>query len=281
MKSKFCELFFFIVIVIIAGFSCIKEPTDAPFREEIIITAYLYVDCTIDSVYVGKSLQIGEIYDPEKATVSGANLVISVDGRDFPLLEYADNPGYYYEPTKELIITPGKEYRLEGQIDERKVTSTTTAPERVRIDSINVPETSYLGREFKIYWQNVPGAAGYIVTSIAGPSAELVELSDFMEHAFVESEYDTLEFFPKVNHFPVHTMENIFQIPWPLFWYYGEHTVVLYAVDKNLWELSTSTTILGMQSSFFEKPPSHIEGAIGVFAALSKSSVTVFVRRDY
>jgi len=272
-----------IILFIITGCcftNCINEPTDTEFEEEIIVRAYLYTGSSIDSVHISKSIKIGEIYSPGEAAVTGAGVSISVDNVSYQLSEYGDKPGVYYLPLNYIRVTPGKTYHLEAQVGDKLISASTTAPDFVQIVRVNLPETEYLGKPFEVFWRGGEGAAGYILSVKARSSAELVELSSFMEHALEETEFDTTEFFPPVNNFPVQIHESNFQIPWPMFWYYGDYTLTIYAVDKNFFDFSTSFTVLEAQSSFYEKPPSHIQGGIGIFAALSRASEWVKVKRE-
>jgi len=269
------SIYFFVLITL----NCTTEPSEPIFKEQVIVNAYLYVDKGIDSVFVSKSLGIEEPYSYEKAAVNTADVFISVDNKTYQLFEYIEKPGAYYLPYDSLVVTAGKEYRLEIHVGEKIVRANTTAPAQVQIDSINTDTTDHLGTQFELFWHKTDWAAGYLVSAIAKSTSELVDLGAIGDARLGMFDDDTLKAFPQIMNFPVNELDTLFQMPWFMFWYYGESNVKLYAIDQNLFDLSTSPSMFQPQSSEFEQPTYHVDGGIGIFAAVSVDSVQVYVRR--
>lgn len=277
-----------ILFIVLYLTSCSNELTSPELKEEIIINGYLYVGSGVDTVYISKSLNIDSPYSNEASAVSSDSVFIAVDNKTFRLLEYDDKPGAYYLPSDSLIIIPGKTYHLKVRLGKKIVRASTRAPEQIHINSINT-DTSYYpypdpekSIQFKISWNESEYAAGYQIAVIAKPPYNLVDfgMEKFVEERLKAVDYDTIDGFPPVNDFPVSIFETSIELVWIAFCYYGDYSIKVYAVDQNLWDLSTSAVVYVKQSSEYEQPTCHIEGGYGIFAAVSVDSVHVHVKKQ-
>jgi len=268
-----------LIVLIFVLINCVNEPSTPIFEEQIIINAYLYVGQGVDSVYISRTLKINEQYTYDKAAVIGADVMLSVDNQSYQLYEYSNKPGAYFLPADSLIVTPGKEYFLKIESENKIIQASTKAPNPVKINRISTDTTEHLGPQFELFWDKVANAAGYIISTKAKSTKELVDLGAIGEHRLEMVDYDTLKAFPNVVNFPATDLDTLFQLPWFMFWYYGEYTVKLYAIDQNLLDLATSPSIYQPQSSEFEQPIYHINGGIGILAAVSVDSLIVYVNK--
>jgi hypothetical protein len=158
------------------------------------------------------------------------------------------------------------------------VKASTTAPQQVEILSLSSPINFYLGYQFELKWAVAEGAKGYVVTTLAKPPYnDRISIEGFLDSE--ETDEDSLKTFPPVNNFSPGDQDTELQIPWFMFWYYGEHTIKLYAIDQNFYDLSTSQVMYASQSSEYEQPTFRIDGGLGIFAAVSVDSVKVRVLR--
>jgi len=83
-----------------------------------------------------------------------------------------------------------------------------------------------------------------------------------------------------VSNFVLGDQDSELEIPWFMFWYYGEYTLKLYAADQNLYDLSSSQVMYASQSSEYEQPNFNISGGIGIFSAISVDTIRIEVLRQ-
>ncbi|MBN2028766.1 DUF4249 family protein [bacterium] len=281
-------LFSLFVGTILTITNCNQNIVLPEFIEEIVVNGYLIVGQGVDSVYVQKTLPIETAYSYDAASVSTDSIFISVDNRRYQLSEYADKPGAYFLPSDSLIVTPGETYRLEVKVGNKTVRASTTAPDMVEIQSLSADTSFYPYPDqdksipIQMSWNPAEQAVAYELSVIAHPPYDLVDFGmDRMVKDHLETfDGDTLKAFPPANDFPVSKYETTIEIPWFMFCYYGDYTIKLYASDKNLWDLSVSSAIYMYQSSEFEQPIYHVEGGLGIFAAVSVDSVHVHVKKQ-
>ncbi len=286
MRKQFIA--FFIISSVIYLMHCTQGIISPTFIEEIIVNGYLIVGQGVDSIYVQKTLPIDTDYSYDASSVSTDSIFISVGNQRFRLSEYSSRPGAYFLSPDSLIITPGKTYSLEVFVDNKTIRASTTAPGQVQIQSLNT-DTSYYpypdqsqSKWIQISWSPTEYAAAYELSIIAHPPYNLVDfgMSRIVEDRLDAFDGDTLKAFPPVNDFPISKDETAIEIPWYMFCYYGDYTIKLYAIDKNLWDMAVSSVIYMYQSSEFEQPVYAIEGGLGIFAAVSVDSVHVYVKRQ-
>ena len=268
--------------------NCTQEPTAPKFQEEIIINGYLIVGHGVDTLHISKSLHINEEFSYAVAAVSTDSVFISVDNHAYRLLEYPRKPGAYYLSKDSITVTPGKKYDLIVHVDGKTLRASTIAPEQIRIQTL-YPDTSYYpypdpgkSARFTLTWEKTDYTAAYEVSVIAKPPYDLINwgLDQLVQHRLEMYDCDTLRAFWPVHDFPVGINETSVDISWFAFSYYGDYTIKLYAMDDNLWDLAASSSVYMPQSSEFEQPVYHIDGGLGIFAAVSVDSVHVYVKRQ-
>ncbi|MCJ7813487.1 DUF4249 domain-containing protein [bacterium] len=267
---------------------CTQEIISPEFIEEIIVNGYLIVGQGVDSIYVQKTLPIDADYSYDAASVSTDSIFISVDKQRFQLSEYTDKRGAYFLPKDSLIVTSGKTYNLEVFVDNKTIRASTMAPGQVHIQSLNA-DTSYYpypdqsqGTRIQISWNPAEFTEAYELSVIAHPPYNLVNfgMSRIVEDRLDAFDGDTLKAFPPINDFPISKDETSIEISWYMFCYYGDYTIKLYAIDKNLWDMAVSSVLYMYQSSEFEQPIYNVEGGLGIFSAVSVDSVYVHVKRQ-
>lgn len=121
------------LLVIITLTSCEQTVTNVelPFKEQLVIKCIMDSGDLVDSVLITRTLPPLEIYDPNKALVKDAKVVIS-DGTNNFELSFAN--GYYN--SSNLIAEFGKTYTLTVEWKGKKATATTFVPNPVEISKI-------------------------------------------------------------------------------------------------------------------------------------------------
>jgi hypothetical protein len=275
----YIKQFLLFYLILIAINACYEPPTKPQFKETIILSGYLYVGQSVDSIFVRKSLPIGIPYSNTRAAVSGAIVTLKTNSQQFSLSEYPEYPGVYFVPAEEHVVSAGETYEINVQAGNHQVQASTIAPEQISINLLSDNQRSYLGSPFKIIWNQVEGAKGYLVTTIADPPYDnRVHIEGFLDSTDVIE--DSLTAFSPVSNFSMGDRDLFLEIPWFMFWYYSDYTIKVYAADQNLYDLSSSQVMYAAQSSEYEQPNYNIRGGIGIFSAVSVDSVRVKVLRQ-
>jgi len=267
---------------------CTPGSTSPEFEEAFIVNGYLIVGLGVDSIFVSKSLSMDKEHAYNAAALSADSVLLSVDNISYRLLEYQNRPGAYYLPRDVLTVTPGKEYHLSVYIEDKTIRASTTAPDQIRIQSLNTDTTYYpypdpeISTRFHLTWNATDYTAAYEISVIAHSHSDLIDwgLDQMTEHRLENYDNDTLRAFPPVSDFPVSVHETFTEVSWFAFCYYGDYTIKCYAIDENLWDLAASSVVYMPQSSEFEQPVYHLDGGLGIFAAVSVDSVHVHVKRQ-
>jgi len=111
------------------------------------------------------------------------------------------------------------------------------------------------------------------------PDSDYVIDPDF----FDEEDFDDL---PRNGASPAITAENgALRLPWFAIFFEGRHTIRIYAVDQNWYDLIRSVPKLagggpgfgGNAGDGFDRPLFHIEGGIGLFGSAAVDSLGFYV----
>ena len=285
-KQTFVFLFLMLIFSFLISL-CTPTPTAPEFVSAFVVNAYLTVGSKVDTVSLTRSLSLETPYSQEVAGVTADSVFLLADGVPYALVQ-AGRPGLYIIEGDSLVVASCTEYRLLAYIGGSVIRASTIAPEQVRITGVNADTAFFpypdpdLTSRFRINWEAIPDVEAYEISILARPPFDLVDfgIPRFIEQALEANDYDTLATFPPVTDFPVPSSETSIELSWDAFLYYGDYTIKVYAADDNLWDLATSNAVYISQSSEFEQPSYNIEGALGIFAAVSIDSLHVHVKKQ-
>jgi len=277
-----------LIFLALLHWGCGPGATGPEFEEFLIVSGYLMVGHGIDSLFVSRNISVYEIYTDEKAAVTADSVCIDTEGKSWRLEEYAGRKGVYHLPADSLIVTPGKTYGLRVYAGAHFVRASTLAPDSISIISLSTDTTTFpypnplLGQPVTISWTASDSAAGYDISVIARTHRQLVEIGfeDLIQQALAMNDFDTLGTFPPVRDIPVGLSTTSLTIFWDSFYYYGDYTIKVYAVDANFWELAASGVMYQGQSSEYDQPVYTMEGGYGIFAAVSVDSAHVHILKQ-
>ena len=100
---------------------------------ELVVDGILLVDQPLPELFVRRTLPPGQFYSQDAAGVLDAQVRIFQGDQVF---EYAPDPaapGRYLPPLEAPVVQTTTEYRLEVDVEGKKVLARTTTPERVRV----------------------------------------------------------------------------------------------------------------------------------------------------
>ena len=269
---------------------------------ELVVDALLLVDRTLPELFVRRTVPPGRAYSREEAAVTGARVRVI---RSDQVFEYAHDPaapGRYLPPQGAPLVEPLTEYRLEVDVEGKKVRASTTTPERVRIRQAVLldEETLEIERTLKSFAElgdQVYAAAENQITylegliefhldtvAVAGYQAAIFALEEDPE--FVDE--DLVDFYDEEDEDlllanqspPLAVSGGILRWPWFAVAFAGRSLVKIYALDHNWFEYARSSPDLQEQGGFgglagenFERPFFQVEGGIGLFGSASVDSV--------
>jgi hypothetical protein len=268
----------FVLCVCLSGAGCNTTPTESlgEFHEILYIEGFLRAGNRVDSVFVGSTMPLFDVYDRDASAISDPIVSIEVDGVVHALTPSGVKLGYYQAPT--LQIEAGKTYRLTVEAAQGIATAETTVPfppsatgssdvlsiggETYRVDWIGDTQGGYVTtRKTQIKGEPVPielqfgnrrggggGFGGTIDTTGFGAIRDSIALAD--QWLYLEG---------------TTTNVNAGQ-----FSFYGRYAFLVYAIDGNYADFLVSSN---QDPEILDEPRFHVNGGIGIFASMAADLV--------
>lgn len=265
-----------------------QPPTDyipAPFLE-----AYLVVDQPIENIVVGISQPITERFDYARMMTSSAEVVISADGRDYPLVYVESNGvGTYRYPDSTFKVLPETRYEIRVRMPDGTIMQAeTTTPKRIEWvsrprDVLQYPQDTtqlFSPDSLRIAW--TPGnSPEYIirvtVLDTLGYGSYLMpvtgEINERTNNLPFEDPGDP-QFYTKTRWGFIQTSQA--PTVWAAFRWYGRNEVAILAADKALLDWFKATQ-WGGRSIEYRAQYSNVRGGVGVFGSAAMIQHEVFV----
>jgi len=249
---------------------------ESDYREQIVLEGSLYIEHPL-SVRLTHTVSIYQYYDNSQAGVSGADVRIWADGREFVLLEDTLRPGTYCLPADSYLVTPGTAYEIRAQIGELVITGRTdSAAAPLHIDSTNLPSwrdsvsmdsIEYGDTEFYLHWNPDPRNEGYVII------IENLEPDWFEDDRQVSGNNGM----PSTNVW-LWQQRNLqdLRLPWIVLTSTGRYRIRVLSCDRPAFEYLT-TSYLGYALNY---PQSNVEGALGVFCAVGVDTAYFYLKDD-
>ena len=265
-----------------------QPPTDyipVPFLE-----GYLIVDEPIENIVVAVSQPLTEPFDYARMMTSGAEVILSAGGTDFPL-QYVevDGVGSYRYPDTTYRVLPSTTYSIRVRMpDGTTMTAETTTPERISWtspprDVLQYPQDTtqlYSPDSLRIAW-TAGNSPEYIIRVTAldtlgygryltPPTEEINARTNNIPF----EEPDDPQFYTLIRWGFI----QVNQAPtvWVAFRWYGRSEVAILAADPALlaWFKATQW---GGRSVEYREQYSNVRGGLGVLGSASVVSKEVFL----
>lgn len=267
---------------------------------ELVVDGILIVDQTLPELFVRRILPPGQTYSRDAAGVSDAQVLVFQGDQIF---EYAPDPvapGRYLPPLEAPLVQTTTEYRLEVDVEGKKVRARTTTPERMQVRRVVLldEDTQEIMRTLKSFAEvgdEVYAAPENQLTHLEGIieihlekageayQAALFTLDEdaqLLDEDFIEI-YDRDREDLRANQSPPFAAsDGIVRWPWFAVVYTGRSLIKVYAVDHNWFEYARASPDQQEQGGFgglagenFERPFFQVEGGIGLFGSASVDSV--------
>jgi hypothetical protein len=267
------------LLVVTSGFlaGC-DSPIDSEYKEQLVVTGYLFADAPIDSVIVHRTTPFGVYLDDLASAIDSAIVIVTVDGKQDTLLRGA-RKGRYYLPASTLIVESGKTYGLTVRYHEHLLTASTRVPQRIHFTGF----TDSIRGATVVYDTN--NLRSFVVYMTAGPQDE-----SSRRYALEIAALDTTQgrVHPPATGAPVdsstvyarysqlYTAPNIPVDPRLVAWF-GANKVSFLALDSN-WADERRMNAFGGARASYQPSLNHMNGGIGVWGSSSRDTMTVYVK---
>lgn len=268
-----------VLCVCLFGAGCSTTPTESlgEFRETVYVEGFLRAGHTVDSVFVGTTMPIVEVYDRDVSAITEANVTIDVDGVSYALTPIAEKLGYYEAP--DLRVEGGKTYTLSVETGLGVVTAETTVPfPPTATGSSDVLTIG--GETFQVDWMG-DTQGGYVTTRKTQVKGEPVPIeTQFGRFGGFGGTIDTTGFGARRDSIASADQWRYLEgttvvVNEAQFSFYGTYAFLVYAIDGNYADFLVSSN---QDPEVLDVPRFHVEGGIGIFASMAADSVVFRVQ---
>ena len=125
----------FLAIAVFIGCEEFNDP-ESPYVEQYVVFGNISGDMPMidDTIFVSRSSAIDEKVDANTLWISNANITISGDGQNHIASPVSGRPGRY-QTDQSVVFKTGINYELSVKINDKVLTSETTIPKSLNIDS--------------------------------------------------------------------------------------------------------------------------------------------------
>lgn len=298
--------YFFIALCLTA---CAAERQPGDFfgsvdeGSEWVVDGVLLVDQPLPPIFVRRVLPASQLYSQAAAGVADARVQIVQGSQVFEYAADEDWPGRYVPPPAAAQVEAQTEYRLEVEVEGKRIQARTTTPDRVRVretvlideetlevlrplktfaeagdEVYTAPENQLVYREDLLEIRLENAAADAYQLGMFATEPNLKPLDDDILDFFDEDDPEAL----RANQSPpLSVSDGIMRMPWLAVLFEGRTLVKVYALDHNWFEYARSSSDQQEQGGFagglagenFERPFFEVEGGIGLFGSASVDSV--------
>lgn len=249
----------------IVGFSsCQKLDLQTSNPDRVVVKGYLFAGHSV-SINIIKQLIYGST-DSTTHPVENIDVTISDShGAIFPLVY--QGKGVY--ASEKLIVAAGETYTLTFTYNGKEISATTTVPSKpqnfygtslIKVLPIGSESGPPSHSKAEYSWSNPNN--GYFLLVVENTEAKPTPINDTTKY----------EAFPAFRQSP--TQGSTISLMGRSFYYYGNHNVILYAINKEYVDLYEDT---GNTSQNITNPPGNIKNGFGVFTAINSDTLKLEV----
>jgi hypothetical protein len=249
-----------------------EAPTE--YREQIAVDGFMWIGQRLE-VRLTHSVEFGVAYYEDSVKVTGAEVLVTVDGLTHALTEAVSGvTGTYAAPDSVHVVTTGKRYDLMIVKNGDTLRAHTTAVAPLTITQATLmsgeevadpnPDTlEYGGNELRLRWTTSPVNFGYAVMVESLEEDKYGEACDYGDDN------------GPGNYLFIWSTRYIEQmdLPWITLCYTGPTRIRIFSCDTMWWNY-VSTILVGELSN---DPVSNIEGGKGVFCAVGCDTFEIAV----
>lgn len=291
------------VILIIIFVSCTEnlvEIGENTYSPKIVVEGYLFANQNVANIRVTRNFPLNSSIQVSNLILSNADVSIKEieSGREFRLTYNPQSFSFEYKGN-DLTINYGREYQLNvsAYVDGKKLSasSTTKVPQKgfkinrelSKFDPMfyREPDESGNPKSFVLNFTPSPGTKFYLISLLALDASDKTFVYDNpyfeIKKEDLNKDFDRYRLqanqLPNINSFG----GNIeYEIPWLDLWFYGNHRLVVYAVDENYrLYFQTYRSVQEFDGNFHEPRLNFTGDGIGVFGSAIADTVYLTVKK--
>ena len=271
------------------------------YQQQYVVESYLIAGMGMPPVGVSTTIATNQTYNFSDQAVGGATVQIQ-------LLDDAGNPQktyhYYmyakgfYLPKEGGVVQSMRKYRLIVLVPGYQDTIEASAIVPRSFKTVNNPPDSVVyqsgdGIKLQVTPSYYPGRqTEYIASTVAQGALDSTRLTPFYADIYSRNSNNQLSDYQINNsniinekNFTVNSDGTItINFPWIGIAYYGANSLVLNAIDDNVYDFVRSQSV---QTGGNTLPPGqiqnaimHVKGGIGIFGAMATDTVNVYIKRN-
>lgn len=283
------KTYLYILLILTCSFlaSC-EDSALQNYKHEVIVEAYLYVDKPITQIRIMNTQPIFNKFDYENYYVKNATVIITGEGKSFPLQYDTNKKDGYYSPDTAYLVKPNTKYDIEIKLsDGSTMTGSTTTPGRTewlrRVNKVlQFPkDTLKLRGTDSISWKSVPNTYFYYAVNKCLDTLNYGKYLNPPTREMNRRTYTLINKSSESNERPEPTVSAILgsnktSIIWNFFRWFGSQEITIMVVDENMLKW-------GFQNySFpqFDNKLNSITGGKGCFGSVFCLSDTLFLLKN-
>lgn len=256
---------------------------DSEFEEQLVLEGTLYVNNPL-SVRITKTVPIFQYYDNSQLGVSGAEVHIWADGREFILPEDTSRPGTYALPADSHVVTTGVRYEFRADVNGTIITAVSdAAPAPLVIDTMNIAQWSDPANMDTIEFGEKIGDDVWLMYAHWNGDERNSGYSFIIENLEPDwfEEYRELSgnanggFSTNLMMWSLRNLTDL-QFPWIMFTCTGRHRIRVFSCNETAYNYMATS----FPADPKYQPDSNVEGALGLFAAVGADTIYVYLKDD-
>lgn len=308
MTPRHCRTAWPVLLALVAVAGCGEGRfalSNDTYEPKIVIQGFMRPGPGVEQVYIWRNFRPDGYMRSMRLIPSDtqAHLIDQESGTEYELRYHEGQTlrDYYFEyPGEDLVIEPGKTYRLdvtatiEGQA--LHAWGTTTVPRAgFRIAGVSHQRLPYRPLDgegnpvnFVLTIDRSPDSRLYLATMRPAPG--VADTANFVyDNPFVDRDpEEVLDDLPDfsytsnwIQNAPLEVGQSTIEMFWLYFWFYGHHDITVYATDVNYATFLQTYGEVQEPDGNFHEPSFSIEGdGIGVFGSVVADSIRIEVLRE-
>lgn len=291
-------VFLLVAISMSLSAGCDNTPTEVEdYNPEPVLSAFLCNGEPVTEVFLERVAPLLDYYEFENNGITGALITISGAGDTLHFIDDEHMRGRYIPAPGESLIPLGLvTYRIEvvtpaphneyiwaetlvpGQIEEHGPVQINLEDEMGNVYQVQEGDTlNRMMPNMIWHWSDVDSAAGFqgIALSLADRDS-LISLDPGWDP---DDPDDELEDYQKqrVNYQVMRFDQRSVKIIWLAFHWEGPYRVELLAISQSYWDYLFS--MMRVDQGLINNVPTNINGGTGIFAAISKFSMNIYMEK--
>jgi len=254
-------------ILLLSSYGCRKPSLESP-EAPIMIKGYLYGGDSITDFYVERIATTREFENEKNIPLTEGTITLTHDEESIELIPNPDRPGYFYN--HDHIVQPDAHYSLKAEFDNSMIKASCYVP-AIPILADEIMESTSL-----TVGEGVDNTAVLFSFSWSEGSEYLIDLTPEEEDPVPLTFSDDLGKFESFFALPI--KENSANLFSEDFTFAGRHTLTIFSITPEYSDFVRYTPTSFERNLY--RAPDNIDGAYGVFAGLTGTTLELIIEES-